>query len=162
MTGKNTNTCRAITRAFWRLVTSVGTQKMCQNEQVCYCAQNIFMCTWCISTDKTDFLEEKSHKLWSKTFCSCLLKKKTTEKNVIVNKNILNKWKDLFFALFLFFCFFKESRLVFLSVYLRMSISRLIYTVSIEQTSSQFIEKYCLKNFLKNINFKTYSIYTEQ
>ena len=33
-------------------------KKMCQNEQVCYCAQNIFMCISCISTDKAHFLRE--------------------------------------------------------------------------------------------------------
>ena len=137
-----------------------------QNEKVCYCAQNIFMCIWCISTDKTHFFEGKSRKLWSKTFCSCLLKKtnkqkkKNKWKNVIVTKNILNKWKDLPFALFFFFLF-KESRLISLSVYLWMSISRLIYTMSIEQKSFQFIEKYCLKKIKKYVNFKTYSIYTK-
>ena len=36
-----------------------------------------FLCIWCISTNKTHFVEGKSHKMWSKTFSSCLLKKKS-------------------------------------------------------------------------------------
>ena len=52
------------------------------------------MCIWCISTDKTDFLEAKSYKLCSKAFGIAYCK------NVIVNKNILNKSKVLSFAFF--------------------------------------------------------------
>ena len=37
-----------------------------------------------------------------KTFCSCLLKKMPNEKKEIVNKNVLNKSKDISFALFCF------------------------------------------------------------
>ena len=48
-----------------------------KHKQVCYCTQNIFICIWYISTNKTHFLEAKFHKLRSKTICCCLLKKKT-------------------------------------------------------------------------------------
>ena len=54
-----------------------------QNEKVCYGAQNIFMCIWCISTDKTHFLEEKI----PQTVIKIILQLPIEEKK--------NKWKKM-------------------------------------------------------------------
>ena len=104
------------------------------------------MCIWCISTNKTHFIEEKFHKILSEIFFGCLSKKISNEKDVIVNKNILNKSKDLPFVRF----FFKESTLASLSAYLRRSILRIIYAISKEQKSVQCIQIYCLNKERKH------------
>ena len=153
LAGKNTNTCRAITSPFWRLVTSLYTGKMCQkilsvwkmNKSVI--VLRIYLCAFgAFQQKKLISLRQNPINRDQKHFAAAYWKRK--EKNAIVNKNILNKWKDLFFVLFCF-VFFKESRLGSLSVYLWISISRSIYTMSIEQKSFQFIEKYCLKKMKK-------------
>ena len=75
------------------------------------------------------------------------VEKTLNEKDVIANKNILNKSKDLTFIRFvLFFSVFfsKESTLSSLSVYLCTLIFRVIYTIS-EEKSVQFLGKDCLK-----------------
>ena len=113
---------------------------------------------WCISKDKTHFLEVKSHKLWSKTFSSCLLKTTSNEEKIVVNKNILIKSKDICFVL----GFFRQSRLASLSVYLWMSICRIIiYNANRTKIYSIHRKIFKKKHQQKTINFKTYSMYTE-
>ena len=51
-----------------------------------------FLYIWCISTDKTHFVGGKSHKMWSKAFSSCLLKKNQNKKTNEIKFNSQQKY----------------------------------------------------------------------
>ena len=114
------------------------------------------MCIWCILTDKTHFLETKSHKLRSKAFCSCLLKKISNEKTLIVNKNILNKSKDFCFVLVffqrkhtcIFICIICECR--FLESYIQCQWNKNLFNLQKNIVFKKKIKKYCYSLFFTN------------